>query len=296
MWLHTMVKKYVEEKKPNNNEFKPKFKCPMKYGWIYGNNDKNLVSERNFMTSFWNYIMKISSSNPHSSSYVNYWVSKESSNQIKISIKNKVYESYLKSPDTTIFTLMNKYKISNIKFYPKSTDLIYDNKENITNSVPKKVLDEINELSKFNSFFNCDLISIECDFDTKYILVTFLINPVKFTSKSNRFLTNNQSFTNMINTFPNYEMYIKLIKIYSNSDEYIKSILMPLMFNHKFDKIDHKLIILNYNIFKEFISTANPDKLKMLKFYIIIYNLAFDDDDIYKPFFENHILSLLSEY
>ena len=59
MWLHTMVKKYLEEK-PDNNEFKPKFKCPMKYGQIYGTNDKNLVSERNFMTSFWNYIMKIS--------------------------------------------------------------------------------------------------------------------------------------------------------------------------------------------------------------------------------------------
>ena len=55
------------------------------------------------------------------------------------------------------------------------------------------------------------------------------------------------TISNMINNFPNYEMYIKLIKTYSNSDEYIKSILMPLMFDHKFDKIDHKLIT-NYQV------------------------------------------------
>lgn len=54
-------------------------------------------------------------------------------------------------------------------------------------------------------------------------------------------------------------------------------------------------IILNFEFLKEFISTSDSNKLKSLKFYITIYNMSFDND-IYKTFFKNNILSLLSEY
>ena len=292
MWLHTMVKKYLgEEKKPDNSEFKPKFKCPMKHGWISGNNKVGeMVTECNFMPSLWNYIIK-KGSNPPYKSTDKYWM--ESSTQLKICITNRVFLKYVRAPETVLFLLMCRYKITNIKLYPDST--ILDFKENAIDSIPENILNEIKELSKFNSFFNCDMISINCDYNG-YISIQFLLDPYKFTMKSNRFLTNNQSFTNMINTFPNYEMYIKLIKTYSNSDEYIKSILIPLLIGNKLNDNNINSIILNIEFLKEFISTSDSNKLKSLKFYIIIYNLAFDNDDIYKPFFENHILSLLSEY
>ena len=295
MWLYTIAKKYLEEEKVIDDKFKPRFKCPMIHGWIYGNANRRVATEFNFMTSIWNYVMKTGFSHPRRyKSYDNCYITKESSNQIKIIINNDCenFSRSTSSIESVIFKLMDKYKISNIKLYPDSTILTY--KEKSINSIPKKVLNEIDELTKFNSFFNCDLISI--DINEKYLSTTFLLNTIKFTSKSNHFLTDNQSFTNMINTFPNYELYVKMIKVYSNPQEYIKSILIPLIFNHKFDKIDYKLIILNYDILKEFISMADSNKLKMLKFYIKIYNMAFDNDNIYKPFFEKNILTLLSEY
>ena len=289
MWLYTMVKKYLEEK-PDNNEFKPKFKCPMKHGWISGNNKMGtMVTEYNFVPSLWNYIIKKGSNPPHKSTD-EYW--KESSTQLKICVTNKVYLKYIRAPETILFLLMCKYKITNIKLYPDST--ILDFKENAIDSIPENILNEIKELSKFNSFFNCDMISIDCDYNGS-ISIQFLLDPYKFILKSNYFLTNNQSFTNMINAFPNYELYVKLIKIYSNPKEYIKSILIPLIIGNKLNDNNIELIVLNIEFLKEFISTSDSNKLKSLKFYITIYNMAFDDNE-YKTFFENNILSLLSEY
>ena len=210
MWLYTIVKKYLEEK-PDNNEFKPKFKCPMKHGWISGNNTMGtMVTEYNFIPSLWNYIIKKGSNPPHKSTD-KYWM--ELSTQLKICVTNKVYLKYIRAPETILFLLMCKYKITNIKLYPDST--ILDFKENVMDSIPENTLNEIKELSKFNSFFNCDMISIDCDYNGS-ISIQFLLDPYKFIMKSNHFLANNQSFTNMINAFPNYELYIKLIKIYSN--------------------------------------------------------------------------------
>ena len=289
MWLYTIVKKYLEEK-PDNNEFKPKFKCPMKHGWISGNNTMGtMVTEYNFIPSLWNYIIKKGSNPPHKSTD-KYWM--ELSTQLKICVTNKVYLKYIRAPETILFLLMCKYKITNIKLYPDST--ILDFKENAIDSIPENILNEIKELSKFNSFFNCDMISIDCDYNGS-ISIQFLLNPYKFILKSNYFLTNNQSFTNMINAFPNYELYVKLIKIYSNPKEYIKSILIPLIIGNKLNDNNIESIVLNIEFLKEFISTSDSNKLKSLKFYITIYNMAFDDNE-YKTFFENNILSLLSEY
>ena len=289
MWLYTIVKKYLEEK-PDNNEFKPKFKCPMKHGWISGNNTMGtMVTEYNFIPSLWNYIIKKGSNPPHKSTD-KYWM--ELSTQLKICVTNKVYLKYIRAPETILFLLMCKYKITNIKLYPDST--ILDFKENVMDSIPENTLNEIKELSKFNSFFNCDMISINCDYNGS-ISIQFLLDPYKFIMKSNHFLANNQSFTNMINAFPNYELYIKLIKIYSNPKEYIKSILIPLIIGNKLNDNNIESIVLNIEFLKEFISTSDSNKLKSLKFYITIYNMAFDDNE-YKTFFENNILSLLSEY
>lgn len=62
------------------------------------------------------------------------------------------------------------YKITNIKLYPDST--ILDFKENAIDSIPENTLNEIKELSKFNSFFNCDY--------NGSISIQFLLDPYKF--------------------------------------------------------------------------------------------------------------------